>query len=57
MMLWFPIWKKQKKNIRRINMKYNRMYVENRIAKLKTNPIENANLIRKWERILRKCEE
>ena len=38
-------------------MKYNRMYVENRIAKLKTNPIENANLIRKWERILRKCED
>lgn len=38
-------------------MKYNRMHVENRIAKLKTNPIENASLIRKWERILRKCED
>ena len=24
-----------------------------RIEKLKTNPIDNANLIRKWERILR----
>ena len=38
-------------------MKYDKTYVENRIAKLKTNPIVNANLIHKWERILRKCEE
>ena len=29
--------------------------IMNRIAKLKTNPVENANLIRKWERMLRRC--
>lgn len=31
-------------------------YIENRIAKLKINPTENANLIRKWERLLRKAQ-
>lgn len=28
--------------------------VENHIAKLKQKPVENAKLIRKWERLLRK---
>ena len=37
-------------------MKYSKSYIEQRIAKLKINPIENANLIRKWERMLRKAE-
>lgn len=35
-------------------MKYTKGYVEARIKKLKTNAVENANIIRKWERILRK---
>lgn len=34
-------------------MKKTRAEIELRIAKLKTNPIENAKLIKKWERILR----
>lgn len=33
-----------------------RLHIENRIAKLKTNPVENAKLIKKWERKLRKLE-
>jgi hypothetical protein len=37
-------------------MGYTKGYVEGRIKKLKTNAVENANLIRKWERILRKEE-
>ena len=37
-------------------MKYSKNYIEMRIAKLKTNPVENANIIRKWERMLRKAE-
>ena len=37
-------------------MKYTKSYIEQRIAKLKTNPVENVNLIRKWERMLRKAE-
>ena len=37
-------------------MKYSKSYIEQRIAKLKTNPVENANLIRKWERMLRRVE-
>lgn len=37
-------------------MKYSKSYIEQRIAKLKTNPVENANLIRKWERLLRRAE-
>lgn len=35
-------------------MSYTKGYVEARIKKLKANPVENANIIRKWERILRK---
>lgn len=37
-------------------MKYSKSYIEQRITKLKNNPVENANLIRKWERMLRKAE-
>ena len=37
-------------------MKYTKSYIENRIAKLKTNPVENVRLIKKWERMLRKTE-
>lgn len=33
-----------------------KLHIENRIAKLKTNPVENANLIKKWERMLRRIE-
>ena len=33
------------------------MLIKNRIAKLKTNPVENARLIKKWERKLRKLTE
>ena len=35
-------------------MKYSKSYIEMRIAKLKTNPVENANIIKKWERMLRR---
>lgn len=31
--------------------------VENRIAKLSTNPVENEKLIKKWKRLLRKMEK
>lgn len=30
-----------------------KLYIENRIAKLSMKPTENANLIRKWKRKLR----
>lgn len=35
----------------------NKLYIENRIAKLETKPVENAKLIRKWKRILRNYKE
>ena len=38
-------------------MKYSKSYIEQRIAKLKTNPVENANIIKKWERLLRRAEK
>lgn len=38
-------------------MKYTKSYIEVRIAKLKSNPVENANLIKKWERMLRRVEK
>lgn len=38
-------------------MKLNKLVIENRINKLKCNPVENANLIRKWERYLRRAEK
>ena len=37
-------------------MKYSKSYIEIRIHKLEGNPVENANLIRKWKRMLRKIE-
>lgn len=37
-------------------MKYSKSYIEMRIRKLETNPVENAKLIKKWQRILRKAE-
>lgn len=37
-------------------MKYTKEYIEVRILNLKKNPIENKNLIHKWERKLRKLE-
>ena len=35
-------------------MKYSKSYIENRIAKLSNNPVENARLINKWKRLLRR---
>ena len=35
-------------------MKYTKSYIEMRIEKLKGNPVENAKLIKKWERMLRR---
>ena len=32
-------------------------HIENRIAKLKTNIVENAKIIKKWERMLRNLEK
>ena len=32
----------------------NKLHIENRIAKLNRKPVENAKLIKKWERLLRK---
>ena len=37
-------------------MRYTKSYIEMRIDKLKSNPVENANLIRKWERMLRRVQ-
>lgn len=37
-------------------MKYTKSYIEMRIDKLKSNPVENAKLIRKWERMLRRVQ-
>lgn len=33
------------------------LHIKNRIAKLKVNPVENANIIKKWERKLRKANQ
>lgn len=38
-------------------MKLDKFYIENRIASLKRNYIQNINLIKKWERYLRRCEK
>ena len=37
-------------------MRYTKEYIELRIKKLETNPVENENLIRKWKRLLRKVD-
>lgn len=36
-------------------MKLSKSAIETRIAKLKGNPVENAKLIKKWERYLRRA--
>lgn len=38
-------------------MKYTVEHIVNRLAHLRQKPVENAALIRKWERILRKAQE
>ena len=38
-------------------MKYDKTYIEIRIANLKREPVRNAALIKKWERYLRRCEK
>ena len=38
-------------------MKLNKAYIETRLASLKRNPQENARLIKKWERLLRRAEK
>lgn len=35
---------------------YTKTEIENRITKLKKNPVRNAKLIAKWERLLRRIE-
>ena len=37
-------------------MKRDRLYIENRLARLNMNPMVNARLIKKWERLLRRTE-
>ena len=37
-------------------MKRDRLYIENRLARLRMKPLENARLIKKWERMLRRTE-
>ena len=37
-------------------MKYSKSYIEMRIRKLEGNPVENAKLIKKWQRMLRRAE-
>lgn len=36
-------------------MKRDKLYIEMRLAALKRKPIENAKLIKKWERLLRRA--
>ena len=36
--------------------KRDRMYIENRLDSLRRDPVSNAKLIKKWERILRKFD-
>lgn len=38
-------------------MKLNKSYIEMRLASLRRNPAENAKLIKKWERMLRRVEK
>lgn len=38
-------------------MTYSKDYIKNRIRRLKTNALENAKIIKKWERKLRKLED
>lgn len=36
--------------------RYTKSYIEMRIVKLQSKPVENASLIRKWQRMLRKAD-
>lgn len=38
-------------------MKLNKSYIETRLTSLRRNPVENARLIKKWERLLRRAEK
>lgn len=38
-------------------MKRDRLYIENRLTRLRMRPTVNAKLIRKWERMLRRVED
>lgn len=38
-------------------MTFNKQKIENRIAKLKTKPVENEKLIKKWQRYLRRANK
>lgn len=37
-------------------MKITKEYIEIRLAHLRRNPVANANIIKKWERLLRRAE-
>ena len=37
-------------------MNRNRLYIENRLTRLRMKPSENARLIKKWERMLRRYD-
>lgn len=37
-------------------MKYSKSYIECRISKLSNKPVENAKIINKWKRLLRRIE-
>ena len=37
-------------------MNRDRIYIENRLASLRRDPVVNTRLIKKWERILRKFD-
>ena len=37
-------------------MRYTVNEIEVRLARLRTNPVENAKLIKKWERMLRRAK-
>lgn len=37
-------------------MRYTKNEIMCRLQRLKTNPVENAKLIKKWERMLRRCD-
>lgn len=37
-------------------MRYTKSYIEMRIKSLEKNPVENAKIIKKWKRLLRRSE-
>lgn len=38
-------------------MKRDKLYIMNRLSRLRMKPVENAKLIKKWERMLRRLGE